>query len=475
MAKSESNKAVANLIQWMQREAIWASRFDALMMAHIESTLNANALTTEQLRETLGVADSQLFGCVFEHLCAERFDEAPNNFVDDYLKRRGWRDSIPSRRYMVALRDASLNLYEITAVQQGAWVEIKDLVQNAPTVRIREHSGSMNMVRWDKIAARVVNYQGEKLFTGVLIRYSTEQVATLMDVINHKVDIALDAKNMTRANANVANVADAAVVSQVITDTLLSLTAAFTINWLGNYFAARHAPRPPIFNFEGDPIHFTETHFVLEASANTRASVIARLDQRDDMRRVDDAPPTWDWLSHDLKAAPFDKAGGGSSFQTIDSETGAHVLAMMTLETDALLLTTNSLTRMQNGIAMLDVALAGLIKTKSSSTTTVDEMLKRRPKNEGRDTEKKIPPHIAEKIRHEYFDKHYQDWLDSPLPGLDGRTPRQAVQTKPGQDEVVELLKMMENLEARNSGNTGGSRYDFGWVWEALGLLQRRN
>jgi hypothetical protein len=471
MAKSESNKAVANLIQWMKREAIWTTRFDALMMVHIESTLNANAMTTEQLRETLGEADSQLFGCVFEHLCAERFEEAPTNFVDDYLKRCGWRDSIPSRRYMEALRDASLSLYEITAVQQGSWVEVKDLVQNVPSVRIREHSGSMSMVRWDKIAARVVNYQGEKLFTGVLIRYSTEQVAALMAVINHKVESALNAKNLTRANVNVA---DVAVVNQEIANALLSLTAAFSISWLDNYFAARHAPRPPIFNFEGDPIHFTETRFVLEASANTRASVIARLDKQNDMRRVDDAPPTWDWLSHDLKAASFDKAGGGSSFQTIDPETGAHVLAMMTLETDALLLTTNSLTRMQNGIAMLDVALAGLIKTKSSSTTTVDEMLKRRPKNEGRDTEKEVPPHIAAKIRHEYFDKHYQDWLDSPLPGLDGRTPRQAVQTKSGQDEVVELLKMMENLEARNSGNTGGSRYDFGWVWEALGLLERR-
>ena len=148
MAKSESNKAVANLMQWLKREAVWTSRFDALMTASTASTLDANAITFQQLSESLGDADSQLFGCIFEHLCALRFSEAPNNFVDDYLKRRGWRDSIPSRLYMEALRDAVLSIYEITAVQPGAWVDVKDLVRNTPSIRIRELSGSMGMARW---------------------------------------------------------------------------------------------------------------------------------------------------------------------------------------------------------------------------------------------------------------------------------------------------------------------------------------
>lgn len=45
MAKSESNKAVANLKDWIRREDEWAVPFDATFDAHTEATLDAGGLS----------------------------------------------------------------------------------------------------------------------------------------------------------------------------------------------------------------------------------------------------------------------------------------------------------------------------------------------------------------------------------------------------------------------------------------------
>ena len=63
--------------------------------------------------------------------------------------------------------------------------------------------------------------------------------------------------------------------------------------------------------------------------------------------------------------------------------------------------------------------------------------------------------------------QHYADWSDHPLPALDGRTPREAVQAKEGRDEVDLLLKEMENLEERAPV---GSRFAFSTLRRELGL-----
>ena len=74
----------------------------------------------------------------------------------------------------------------------------------------------------------------------------------------------------------------------------------------------------------------------------------------------------------------------------------------------------------------------------------------------------------------EFFDRHYREWIGMPLPALDGRSPKQAVRTKRGRDEVVALLKNVEKMEARRCRDSGQPPYDFAWLWQELGLETRR-
>jgi len=78
-----------------------------------------------------------------------------------------------------------------------------------------------------------------------------------------------------------------------------------------------------------------------------------------------------------------------------------------------------------------------------------------------------IPPADANRLVREFKDKHYADWADQPIPTLQGRTPRQAVQTKAGRDQVDLLLKDCENHEARMPEE---QQYDFSRLRSELGL-----
>lgn len=467
MAKSESNKAVANLMEWIRREAHWAAPFDATFDAHTASTLEAGRLSQGELAGILGKAGSGLlFGCVFENLTALRFETAPHNIVDDYLKRRGWRDSVPCRRYMAALRDAIMSVYEVTGVSPGKWVEVRDLVRGGEPVRVFEHLASQQMVRWDRIGARVVDYLGQKVFTGALLAYTVEQSEQLRHLIDAKITDTLTARHLKHSNL------DQPEIRTAIEDALATLPAAFTACWLAGHLGVDDAPPRDVVNSEGDPFIFAETRFALREG--TAADIVSRLDALKDLHRVDDSPPGWDW--HGMIDARRETPGKGLMLKTQSVATGEQVFGSLKLADGALSFSTNSVARKERGIEILKAALGDLIGTALTSLTNVEDALNRARETASTkaDTEDEIPPAVAAAAMRQFYDQHYRDWTDTPLPALDGRSPKEAVRTKGGEDEVVALLKSVENMEARRCGASGALPYDFGWLWQELGLATRR-
>ena len=59
-------------------------------------------------------AFSAIWGSAFEDLLA-RDQPDGRNIVDDYHKRRGWKESVPTREYMIGLRRSVLSLYPVGA------------------------------------------------------------------------------------------------------------------------------------------------------------------------------------------------------------------------------------------------------------------------------------------------------------------------------------------------------------------------
>jgi hypothetical protein len=78
-------------------------------------------------------------------------------------------------------------------------------------------------------------------------------------------------------------------------------------------------------------------------------------------------------------------------------------------------------------------------------------------------------------IIHDYLDRHYGEVLDQPVPMLGGKSPRAAVRTGSGRIKVAGWLKMMENTTANAADPTSPlAIYDFGWLWNELGIDELR-
>jgi len=65
--------------------------------------------------------------------------------------------------------------------------------------------------------------------------------------------------------------------------------------------------------------------------------------------------------------------------------------------------------------------------------------------------------------------KYMSAWLDKTLPALGGKTPREAAATKAGREKVLDLIKDLENGEARKK-KAGEPFMDLGPLRRELGI-----
>ena len=69
-----------------------------------------------------------LWGCAFEDFLTMDVEDA-GKIVDDYLKRRGWKETARNREYMSGLRDSVMSLYEVSEIQPGRSFLARDLIR----------------------------------------------------------------------------------------------------------------------------------------------------------------------------------------------------------------------------------------------------------------------------------------------------------------------------------------------------------
>ena len=78
-------------------------------------------------------------------------------------------------------------------------------------------------------------------------------------------------------------------------------------------------------------------------------------------------------------------------------------------------------------------------------------------------------PAEAEEMLAGYEDRHYRSWIDTSLPALANKAPRQAARFRALRGILVGLLKdFMAGAEMRR--RTKQRAYDFSWMWGELGI-----
>ena len=350
-----SSHSVAGLMKWLRREE-WREGFESLLKLHVGAACDQVDIETDDLVSLIGVdLFTGIWGCVFEDFLT-REDEAGQNIVDDYLRRRGWKENAADKTYMAALRTSAMSLYEVSEIVPGESFLARDLVRGGDPVLVRERTATRQMKSWDRIAARVVTVASRNVMGGGVLAFDREPSETVLKRVMRALE-----KGRKEAVKQVQKHGQATVGLPTDTGLLRSLAPTFTEVWLGDVLERVLSPqRPEVRNSEDDELVFTAVHYAL-APGVTIDAIRTALRKLPALR--EESGSFWNWVDQKtpfpLGRAPG--SGPGRRFVTT-MEDGSLVLGNIEVRENALILSANSRERAERGQALLGPVLAGLVR-----------------------------------------------------------------------------------------------------------------
>ncbi len=387
-------------------------------------------------------------------------DENLSTVIDDYLARRGYRESATAKRYLIALRDTPVSVFEVTAVNPGRNVTVRDLLTAGEPVTVNEKSGSKGMKIWDCLAARLVEVNGKPVFTGSLLVLTRDMADAVTEEIS-----AMREEFAERAGQEEMSDEERSLMAAML-DAMVMLQAADLVSylWLDHYLEQATGEGRVYVNTDGEEIAFCFSSFVIKPGKQDK--VAAALDDVEAFVRADEGDEDdrafWNCLADedDGHGGDVDVPKNALVIQT--ALIGDRpVLGNIELEGDIVEVSGNSPARRDRLRTLVAGTLDGLVGEARDSDS---------PVLEAADGGEDIDPEIQSELMAQFFDDHYTKLLDDTVPQLGGQSPRAHVKTAEGRKAVVSWLKQHENGLAQQASATGVPAYDISWVWSELGL-----
>jgi hypothetical protein len=464
-----SKHSLQGLIKWLTRDP-WRDRFPEVLDSHMLPACDAVGLEVEDLVSTLGEGFfmSTVWACAFEDFLTREFTNG-SNIVDDYLKRRGWKESASVRSYIAALRGSVVSLYEVSDIVRDMSFRARDLLRGGEPILISERAATRSLKQWDRIAARVVRVGTQTLVSGAVLPYehaASEEVREAwrkFEGLNEKErqDI-VDELGQAFGNAAIADLTQ--------TEPLRVLSPMITTVWLIDQMdRAGSANISDVRNAEGDELLICTVRYPLGAGT-TGDDIRTSLGRCPELRQEN--ATVWNWVGPGRPPGVQKRSPESLTFETWLDD-GSLVLGGVELDDETLILTVNSRARSNLGRALLSRTLAELVGQPLVETETVEQLMASR--NAGLPPQQEIPEDQARAVIHDRLDRHYRDLLDQPIPMLGDKSPRAAAQTARGRIKIADWLKMIENRTAKSGDSNGAmANYSFSWLWAELGVSDLR-
>jgi hypothetical protein len=456
------------LADWASRDP-WRERMGLMMEKHLRKACDLNDLAIEELAEAIGPLAMTALDCAFEDLCTTVWEDG-GNLAGDYLKRRGWKETVINRAYIEALRGSVMSLYEVSDVRRGESFLARDLVRGGEPVRVIERTATRTLVSWDVIATRIVTVRGKVQLTSVVLDIGRELAGEILGLL---------CRTRDRAPAMAADLFGAAdpalrarLEAEMASESEVLRVAAPTITtlWLNDAIRRCLAPPPELANTDGDPLEFMTLHYRI-APAASAARIVTALAEIPDLRAESDGTH---WTLFAPKA-PSSK--GGRRKGAVDPDPGRTIHASLSLERGVLKVLVNSEARAARVRHLLHPALADLVREPLVERVTPEQAMaeaRMAGAPAPRGALEGVDPADLRAAVHEVLDRQYRKTLGEPVPMLSGKTPRQAVRSAKGRQAVANWLKGLEQTSARCPPDDPVRDYDFSWMWRELGVADLR-
>lgn len=356
------------------------------------------------------------------------FEITPREFPYQHFLLAG--PSLPAggQEYVRQAAASTLRIYEITAVEPGRSLTLRDVLGNGETI-VHEKTGSMSMKQWEFIACRIIarGSSGRPEMEGAVFhlpRMYREKIVGTMRQIR----------------------ADCFEFDDIDSEEMFWRSAAVDLHHLWLRMLA-DPPMPAFKTTDGQDLTPSKTFFdVLDRTATEEA-----LNRRKEFHKEPDED-LWHWY------APRDKDGGRKSLGSIKFAGNRLVLETMARE------------RAETGRGMIERSAKGAVRFVATEYIDAHKMLKEALKEAAEEPrEHQPPPEEAFEAVLEMQARHYRSWLDEAIPMLDGKTPRQAARSPRMQERLAGMLR---DLESQYLGalRDGQPAYDPTWMWRELGM-----
>jgi hypothetical protein len=182
----------------------------------------------------------------------------------------------------------------------------------------------------------------------------------------------------------------------------------------------------------------------------------------------------FDWLERGKSSISSESADrkSGMIYQSFYTDGPGHesfkVLGNIEVFPDRLKLSVFGKKRFKAGKSLLNKHLKGSIKHRIDGLQSLDAKL-REGNVKSKETKEELDPDLKKNLLKDMYNNHYKNWLDSKIPALDYKTPRQASKTKEGKKKLEDLLRVLE-YTVENQKRSGQIDYDISWIRKELGM-----
>ncbi len=350
--------------------------------------------------------------------------------VEHYVEAHGHSLTTKERALLLTQPTAWLSIWEVTEVVPGHSILLKDLLSGEERL-VREVTASRSVNKREALLGRVLDFEGESVIAGLHPR-----------TLPPKETMGVVARARTKLRRKTA----------VPVDRLRSESLGrFLIRaWEESVreFAMRSQLPPKLQNTDGDTLLLTRDHFSFDPAKSKQLDRCLRA-----IPNVD--PP-------DSQGEPYVFLRPGNSMHK-DWETT--IVGRGTITRGELTLETNSIRRADVLRKLVESSCQGLLTHRLREHSDPAALLANRDALPALPTE--LPPAEVDAVIRQYKANHYARWVDEPVPALGGKTPRQAVRSKAGREQVDVLLKGIEHNESRLPG---GPQVDLSSIRAELGL-----
>lgn len=360
------------LARWAEREE-WAELFDEVFDRHFGDIFDDRDLDFEELDELIGEDQADmLWAWAFEDFATVPRTEDGLTVVDDYLKRRGWKESVTNRRYLEALRSSAVGFWEVVEVKPRRSVTLRGMIPGGEKVVLDDPALADALRDGDRFSGRVVEISGRTRIAGATLVFPPEMTDLLLEGLRSLIEGYRD-----EVRGNLAAGAARDELSDATIDDMFMLTFAgafFGGAWLDGVLSdVLEDETSTAVNLDAEPILFHTLRFPLaQRAASLRLR--ARLDDAPALTR--DGPDRWLWL----KEANLSTTPDGEQAVFADLvDGGSEVAGRLELKAGTLTLVVNSAARAVRGQTLIGEVVDDLLGEPETTSQTLEQHLEANP------------------------------------------------------------------------------------------------